>query len=66
MGGRGGRGRKECGGGEGQEGGGRVNKMKDTQQHASSGQPLRERLKHPSLSPASESAPHCSTTAFGR
>lgn len=28
--------------------------------------PLRERLKHPSLSPASESAPHCRTIALGR
>ena len=32
----------------------------------STSQPLRERLKHPSLSPDSESAPHCRTTAFGR
>ena len=34
--------------------------------HPSTSQPLRERLKHPSLSPESESAPHCRTTALGR
>ena len=28
--------------------------------------PFRDKLKHPSLSPARESAPHCSTTALGQ
>ena len=37
-----------------------------TDRQTSTSQPLRERLKHPSLSPDSESAPHCRTTAFGR